>query len=83
MERLSGYKFRRQHPVSPYIVDFVCLKQKLIIEIDGGQHVDVIEYDKKRPQFLESQYYFVIRFWNNKVMCNIEGVYETILKHLE
>ena len=83
MKRLSGYKFWKQHPVPPYIVDFVCLKQKLIIEIDGGQHADAIEYDKKRTQFLESKSYSVIRFWNNEVMCNIEGVYETILKHLE
>ncbi len=81
-KQIAGLKFRRQHPIQPYIVDFVCLDKKLIIEVDGGQHADAIEYDEKRTQFLESNGYKVIRFWNNDVLHNIEGVYEVILKHL-
>jgi len=82
-KRLSGHKFRRQHPFSPYIVDFVCLKSKLIIELDGGQHAEAVEYDKERTAFLEAKSYTVIRFWNNEIMTNREGVYDVISKHLE
>ena len=82
-KRFNGIKFRRQHPIAPYIVDFICTNNKLIIEIDGGQHADAIEYDQKRTTFLESKGYTVIRFWNNEVLTSIEGVYETILKHIE
>ncbi len=81
-KQIERLKFRRQHPVQPYIVDFVCLEKKLIIEIDGGQHAEAVDYDKKRTRFLESKGYTVIRFWNNEVLNNIEGVYEVILQHL-
>ncbi len=81
-KRMKGLKFRRQHPIPPYIVDFICTEKKLIIEVDGGQHAEAIEYDNKRTAFLESKGYKVIRFWNNELLTNKEGVYETILKHI-
>ncbi len=71
-------KFRRQFPVDPYIVDFVCLELKLIIELDGGQHADQIEYDDKRSLFLGQRGFKVLRFWNNEVIENMEGVLEVI-----
>ena len=76
--------FKRQHPIGNYIVDFVCLEKKLIIEIDGGQHneVDNIEYDRARTDFLETKGYHVIRFWNSDIDKNIEGVFLEIDKYL-
>ena len=82
-KQIEGLKFRRQHPIQQYIVDFICPERKLIIELDGGQHAQAIEYDEKRTQFLESKGYTVIRFWNNEVLTNIEGVYEVLIKHLK
>lgn len=80
-KQLLGYKFRRQHPIGPYIVDFVCLPQSLVIEIDGGQHADS-EYDRFRKQGLARRGFRILRFWNNEVLGNIEGVCEMILRHL-
>lgn len=71
-------KFRRQYPIEPYIVDFVCLEKKLIVEIDGGQHADQVNYDIARSVFLESKGFLVVRFWNNEVLENIEGVYDSL-----
>jgi very-short-patch-repair endonuclease len=65
--QLFGHKFRRQFPIEPYIVDFVCLELKLIIELDGGQHADQIDYDNQRSLYLEKRGFKVIRFWNNEV----------------
>lgn len=76
--QLCQQKFRRQFPVDPYIVDFVCLELKLIIELDGGQHADQIEYDEKRSLFLGQRGFKVLRFWNNDVIENMEGVLEVI-----
>ena len=83
--RYKDYKFRRQYPIGNYIVDFVCRDKKLIIELDGGQHNEPnnIEYDKSRTEFLKSKGYKVIRFWNNDVDNNIEGVFEVIRKNLD
>lgn len=69
-------KFKRQHPIGDYIVDFICKEAKVIIEIDGGQHNELenINYDKVRTEFLNSLGYKVLRFWNNDVYENIEGV---------
>ena len=80
----NGVKFVRQYPIGKYIVDFVCRKKKLIIEIDGGQHNEDknIEYDNERTIFLESLGYKVIRFWNNDIDNNIEGVFEEIDKYI-
>jgi very-short-patch-repair endonuclease len=77
------YKFRRQHPIGPYIVDFVCIDKKLIVELDGSQHAEQQTYDQHRDAFLQSNGYRVLRFWNNAVTENIEGVIEEILKALQ
>ena len=76
--RLEGWKFRRQLPVGQYIVDFACPELRLIIEIDGGQHAEQIRYDLGRTKFLQSKGYRVVRFWNNEVLGNIEGVLEAL-----
>ena len=73
-----GTKFRRQQIIEPYIVDFVCFEQRLIVELDGGQHADKVERDAMRTVYLESQGFRVARFWNNEVLSNIEGVLEAI-----
>jgi len=75
-----GYEIRRQSPIGNYIVDFVCRKKKIIIEIDGGQHnkTENIEYDKKRTAYLEQKGYKIIRFWNNEITKNIDGVYKKL-----
>ena len=77
--KFHGWKFRRQHILQGYIVDFVCLERKLVIELDGGQHADQEIYDNRRTQVLEKDGFKVIRFWNNDVLTNLEGVLETIL----
>jgi very-short-patch-repair endonuclease len=81
-QRFHGFKFRRQHIFDHYIVDFVCLKKKLIIEIDGGQHADQWLYDQRRTEFLTSQGYRVLRFWNSDVLNHLEYVLETVLQSL-
>src|SRR5271167_2696368 len=78
--RLSGFKFRRQVPVGPYIVDFLCVGAKLIVEADGFQHAESPR-DRARDAYLESQGWKVLRFWNNEVLQNREGVLETIYAH--
>ena len=78
-----GVSFRRQHPIGNYIPDFCCIKKKLIIELDGSQHLDQQAYDDERTTYFETLGYRVIRFWNNDVTKNIEGVLETILMALE
>jgi len=75
---MAGYKFRRQDVIGPYIVDFVCLDAGLIIEADGGQHLEQRHRDRERTAFLESRGYKVIRFWNNEILCDIESVLEQI-----
>ena len=80
--QLSGHKFKRQQPIGNYIVDFVCFDAKLIIELDGGQHADQDEADRSREAWLRSQGFRVIRFWNNDVMHNLDGVLERIMENL-
>ncbi|NBX03621.1 MAG: DNA repair protein RecO [Alphaproteobacteria bacterium] len=81
---LSGYKFRRQHPIGhKYIADFVCLERRVIIELDGEQHAHQQDYDDIRTVFLENEGYQVLRFWNPEVMNNINNVLETILHTLQ
>ena len=80
--RLAGYRFRRQHPVGDFIVDFACTKHHLVVEADGGQHSDS-EADARRTKILEEEGWRVIRFWNNDVLANTEGVVETILRVLQ
>lgn len=73
-----GMKFRRQQPIGNYIVDFVCFEKKLIIEIDGGEHMES-KTDEERDKILRGEGYKVLRFWNNEVLKNIEGVLEIIV----
>jgi len=80
--RLEGFKFRRQQPIGQYIVDFVNFPKKLIIELDGGHHKIQKDDDKKRDNWFEQQGFAVLRFWNNDVFENIEGVLEVIRKTL-
>lgn len=75
---LHGYKFRRQAPVGPYVADFLCESAQLIIEVDGGQHMDNKEYDHYRDDFLRANGYEVKRFWNNEVIGNLDGVLEAL-----
>ena len=75
--RLNGASFRRQFPIGAYIVDFVCFEGRLIVEIDGGQHAES-QRDKARETWLRSQGFVVLRFWNNDVLANTEGVIEKI-----
>ena len=72
--RLRNVHFRRQHAIGKYIVDFCAPRQKLIIELDGSQHLDQEEHDKERTSYLASKRYRVLRFWNNEVSNNIDGV---------
>ena len=72
--QLNGVRFNRQVVIRPYICDLVARSAKLVIEIDGGQHGDATSYDRKRTEFLEAKGYRVLRFWNNEVIENIEGV---------
>jgi very-short-patch-repair endonuclease len=76
-----GCKFRRQHPVGDYIVDFICLEKSLVIEIDGGQHS--IEVDKVRSDFIESRGFKILRFWNNEIFESREGVYDRIKEQVD
>jgi very-short-patch-repair endonuclease len=80
--RLSAFKFRRQQPLGNFIVDFVCLEARLIVELDGGQHNGSAS-DVKRDEWLASQGFAVLRFWNNEIFENLEGVVERILVQLQ
>ena len=77
-DKLNGVNFRRQHAIGNYIVDFVSIKRKLVIELDGSQHLEQADYDVERTEYLESQGYKVVRFWNNQVMNDINGVIRAI-----
>lgn len=79
---MAGSKFRRQHPIGGYIVDFVCVERMLVIEVDGGQHSDEAAYDTKRDLRLESLGFNVMRFWNTEVLLETEAVLEVILDFL-
>lgn len=76
--RLEGLKFRRQHEIGPYIVDLVCDQAGLIVEADGGQHMEQAEYDAQRTAWLEARGYRVLRFWNDAVLRDTEAVLEEI-----
>ncbi len=81
-KQLGGYRFRRQHPIGEFIVDFFCFEKGLVIELDGGHHAEHEDYDLNRTRCLESQGYQVLRFWNNQVMGEIEAVKQVILDKL-
>ena len=78
-----GFKFRRQHSFGSYIADFYCRERSLVIEIDGSQHLDQEMYDEKRTKFLENLGLRVLRFGNNEINTNIDGVMTGIMELLE
>jgi len=75
---LGGWKFRRQYPVGPYIVDFICVDKNVVIEVDGGQHAENEDSDLQRSAFLNKMGYRVRRLWNNEVLQETEAVLNTI-----
>lgn len=83
--QLEGYRFRRQHPIGVFILDFVCLEKRLVIEVDGAQHAEPrqVLHDLKRTQWLESRGYRVMRFWTNEVMTETDGVLDAIWATLQ
>lgn len=82
--QINNSRFRRQYSIGAYIVDFICLNKKLIIEIDGGQHNEDknVKYDNDRTEYFKSLGFRVVRFWNCDIDKNIEGVYEVICEYL-
>ena len=80
--KLRDHKWRRQMPVGPYFVDFACVAEKLVIEIDGGQHAIAEGYEATRTRFLQAKGYRILRFWNNEVSENVEGVLQRIAASL-
>lgn len=81
--QLNGAKFRRQHPIGPYIVDFCCLEKKLAVELDGGHHTERMLEDRLRSDYLMQHGYRVLRFWNHEILGNIESVLICITNILE
>lgn len=79
--QLEDAKFVRQFPIGPYVADFACRSLRLVVELDGGQHAESLA-DAERTRVIESMGYRVIRFWNNDVLSNIEGVLEVIAREL-
>ncbi|MEX2298105.1 MAG: DUF559 domain-containing protein [Dongiaceae bacterium] len=81
-KQIDGHRFRRQVPIGPYIVDFACLDARLIVEVDGGQHADAVFEDRVREAWLAARGYRVVRFWNNEVIDNPDGVIARIASAL-
>jgi very-short-patch-repair endonuclease len=80
--RMDNAKFRRQYSIGPYIVDFCSIERRLVIELDGGQHVDR-PADRQRDAYIDKQGFRVVRFWNNEVLTNMDGVLQAILDQLQ
>ena len=78
LRQLGGCRFRRQTQIGPYIIDFVCFERHLIVELDGGQHTQMMDEDAERTRWLNSQGFRVIRFWNHLVFEDLESVLEAI-----
>ena len=81
-EAMPQAKWRRQVPVGPYFADFLSVRAKLVVEVDGGQHAEAVAYDERRTRFIEGEGYRVIRVWNTDVMGNLPGVLELIADEL-
>lgn len=79
---LLGYRFRRQVPLGPYIVDFLCIEARLVVELDGGQHTEQKAYDAARTDYLAALDLRVLRFWNNEVLQSTGSVLEVIAREL-
>jgi adenine-specific DNA-methyltransferase len=82
MRQLAGHRFRRQVPIGPYIADFACIEARLIVEVDGGQHLDQLDRDGRRQHFLAARGFRVIRFWDNAVLKETSAVVQSILRAL-
>lgn len=82
LRQLDGWRFRRQHPLGNYVVDFVCLDRRLVVEVDGGQHVNS-NADRRRDENLQRQGFRVLRFWNTEILCNVAFVLERIVDALQ
>jgi very-short-patch-repair endonuclease len=83
-DQLNGFSFRRQHPIGPYTVDFYCSRLRLAVEVDGGQHAEQRKQaDDRRTQWLAETGVTVVRYWNNEVLSNLEGVLSDLLAHTE
>ncbi len=80
--RFAGFKFRRQAPIGPFIADFVCFEARLVIEVDGGQHADSLQ-DQRRDRWFAANKFRVLRFWNNEVLSNLEGVMTVLAQVLK
>ncbi len=80
--QLCGAKFRRQHPIGPYIVDFCCPDRGLVVELDGGQHAEQTLADQARTRFLEADGYRVVRFWDHEVLDSMDTILEEIVRLL-
>jgi very-short-patch-repair endonuclease len=81
--QFSGFKFRRQHPVGVFIVDFACMEARLIVEVDGGQHVENAAQDERRTRALSAAGFEVLRFWNHQVLTEQESVGDAIWRALQ
>jgi very-short-patch-repair endonuclease len=81
--RLAGVSFRRQHSIGPYVVDFCSPAKKVIVELDGSQHLQDEEKDARRTEYLRSEGYRVLRFWNDAVMSDVDGVLLVIQRALK
>ncbi|MYD74865.1 MAG: endonuclease domain-containing protein [Chloroflexi bacterium] len=81
--QVGGHKFRRQHPVGPYVVDFACLKANLIVEVDGGHHSTQQKEDRERDANLAASGFTVLRIWNDDVRHNLSGVLDRIAAELQ
>ena len=77
-KQMQAFKFRRQAPIGPDIADFACFELALVVELDGGQHATEIKHDDQRDAYMNARGYQVLRFWNNDVIENLDGVLETI-----
>lgn len=76
--QIHGRRFRRQHPIGPFIADFACTQAKLVVELDGGQHAARKDEDTARTRWLVARGYRVLRFWNNEVLTNTDGVVQVV-----
>ena len=81
--QIATVKFRRQQPIGPFIVDFVCFERRLIVEVDGGHHTEQMSQDNERTAWLEKEGYRVLRFWNNEVLANTDAVAQAIADAVE
>ncbi|MCD4655651.1 endonuclease domain-containing protein [bacterium] len=82
-KRFAGFKFRRQAPIGPFIVDFVCFEHKLIIELDGPYHTKTQEYDQARTKWLETNGFKILRFWNDNIYEKLDYVMDKVMESLE